>query len=361
MIKEICVSSKVIEYLVKSSGYTEDEIARKMVLDPILIRNFVEGKGNFTITQIRKLAEILKRPLVSFFIDEKDIPPEVPMPTDYRINRDERLSPNILLAKRRSYYLISNLKELTEKKSYIPEFEKRIPAAKLANEFRYFLKIEIEKTKNKSPKELLNLYKNLIEDKLSIPVIEYPFNSTGVRAFSIHSDLSLIVLNEDDISTVKLFSLFHEICHLLKNTDGICSIEFEYRLKGAETYCNNFSAEFLVPVNDLKNKMKKFGRIDENAIQELSKYYGVSKQVIILRLLNLGLIKIDFYEEYKKKLESIKEERPKFLRRSWEMIYFNRNGKLILSTIMNAYKKDNISLTEALGILDMKSKYFGNL
>ena len=56
-------------------------------------------------------------------------------------------------------------------------------------------------------------------------VVEYPLKAEDVRAFSLRSGLSVIVLNESDEPQVKLFSLFHEIAHLLKHGSGICSID----------------------------------------------------------------------------------------------------------------------------------------
>jgi Zn-dependent peptidase ImmA (M78 family) len=49
--------------------------------------------------------------------------------------------------------------------------------------------------------------------------------------------------------------LFHEIFHLIKRTSGICSIEIEQREENIETECNLLSAEFLVPLEDLKEQI----------------------------------------------------------------------------------------------------------
>ena len=246
MKEKIHISSKVLQHLIKFSGYTENELSEKLKLsDHSKIQHFIDGKDSPTIAQLNGIAAILKRPMAIFFIDEKEIPPEMPMPTDYRTSRKERFSPNVLLAKRKSYYLAQSMKELTDKKSYIPEFGKNISLVKLAYEFRKYLKTPIDETKNKQPKNLLISYKEVIERKLFIPVIEYPFKSENIRAFSIHSDICLIALNEDDMAAVKLFSLFHEIYHLLKRGDGICSIDFEHQTQDIETRSNTFSAEFL--------------------------------------------------------------------------------------------------------------------
>jgi Zn-dependent peptidase ImmA (M78 family) len=363
MYKEIKINPQVLSTLIKTSGYDIEDIYLKL---KISTKRIEEGK--LTLTQVKKLSEILKRPLIAFFNDEVPIQKVLP---DYRLNREKKINPEVLLAQRKLEYLIAKLKDLGNEKSVIPSFPLDESPTELAKEFRNFLGVSLVK-KIKS-EELLNKYKEILEEKLNLIIIEYPLKpkrkrskelSNDVRAFSIYDELSGIVLNESDHPSVKLFSLFHEVCHLLRKSSGICSLEYEVEKDfKEESYCNQFSAEFLVPFGDLIKEIEPYlpvqaGSFDymEELTNTLSKIYGVSKHVILLRLLNLGYILFQEFDDFKKYLES-KENKPKYVKRKWIRVFKNRIGNVVLKRTKSSLIKNEISFYEALKILDIKAKY----
>ncbi len=351
---EIKVNPKVLNALRETSGYTIEEVAKKLETTIEKIKKTEENLASFTLTQIKKLADIYHRPLAAFFTDTL---PKMPVVPDYRINREKRLTPQVYIAERRAYYLVNKLAELTDKKSQIPNFPEALKPNELALEFRNYLKVEL--FKSIKSEELLANYKQVLEEKLLISIIELPLKADDVRGFSILSNFPVIVLNEEDEPPIKLFSLFHEVYHLIKRTSGICSIEIEQKGPGIEPNCDLFSAEFLVPLDDLKEERKIFLQLDETAISELSKIYGVSKQVIMLRLLWSGYITNEKYNQFKKEgVEKLKEKKEKmFGRRNWNKVFQNRVGNLVIKEINNAYRSGKISYSEVFDIFNMKTKY----
>jgi Zn-dependent peptidase ImmA (M78 family) len=250
--------------------------------------------------------------------------------------------------------LTEKLKELTDKRSHIPVFPEGLKAEALAQEFRKHLNLQL--LKSQKPNNLLTCYKDELEKSLNIVIVEYPLKAEDVRAFSISSDICSIVLNEDDNPRIKLFSLFHEVCHILKKTDGICSLDIEKQKSGIEAFCNNFAAGFLVPIQDLKTEVEKYPTIDNSAINELADIYCVSKQVIMIRLLKAGYIDEETYELYKKGIEE-KAKQGGYGRKQWEKIYLNRIGHFTLQETKAAYNEGKITFADFLRILDLKAKY----
>lgn len=293
---EIKVNPQVLRALRETSGYTIEEVAKRLDTTVEKVKATEDGLVFFTLTQIKKLADIYHRPLAAFFTDTLPAMPKVP---DYRINREKRLTPEVYTSERRAYYLAKKLSEITNTKSQIPTFPETLKPEELAYQFRKHLGIDLLKLVR--PAELLAYYKQILEEKLFISIIELPLKADDVRGFSISSDVSVIVLNESDGNLVKLFSLFHEVYHLLKRTSGICSIEIEQRGENIETECNLFSAEFLVPLDNLKRERKDFSSLNKDTITHLSNRYGVSKQVIMLRLLHTGFIKQEVYKQFKRR------------------------------------------------------------
>lgn len=66
--------------------------------------------ASFILTQIKKLAEIYRSSLAAFFTDT---PVAMPALTDFRINREKRLTPQVYIAEKRAYYIANKLVELT--------------------------------------------------------------------------------------------------------------------------------------------------------------------------------------------------------------------------------------------------------
>jgi len=347
----------VLKFMRMSSGYSVEDIAKKLgIEDPAKVKSIEEGKDLFTITQIKKLSDIYKRPLAAFFSDK---PPEIPesLP-DYRINRMKKLTPHVYLAQRRAYYLSTKIAELGDKKSQIPNYPDNIKPESLAREFRKYL--NVEQMKSKSPSFILSYYKNILEEKLAISIIEFPLKADDVRAFSINSDVSIIVINENDNNRIKLFSLFHEVCHLIKRSSAICSIVVEQASHDQiETFCNRFSAEFLVPEIELKREINKREMVsfDHESISKLANIYGVSKQVIMLRLLWLNFVDSRKYNEYKERAEKKEIKKGEFRKRNWDKVFYNRAGNLAIKEVSNSLRKGDITFFEAIDVLNMKSKY----
>ena len=356
---KVQIPSTVLITLRESSGYSIDDIAKKLKTSTERITIIEQGVVFFTLTQIKKLADIYHRPLAAFFEEIAQEPPY--KLTDFRINRNKKLTPQVYLAERRAFYLSSKLSELSGEKSAIPTIRESLKPDELAQEFRKHLKAEL--LKNEKPGKILGYYKKLLEENLSIAVIEYPLKADDVRAFCIPSDISIIVLNESDDARVKLFSLFHEVCHLLKRNSGICSMDLEIKggNQNVEFDCNLFSAEFLVPQNDFKSEVNRFNTKEWESISLLSDIYGVSKHVVMLRLLNLNLINQQHYAGLKFNWDQDAIKKKGFGKRNWENVYQNRVGGLAIKQVNNAYHKGDISYSEVIDILNLKTKYIEKL
>ncbi len=186
-MNEIKLQPEILKKLREASGYQIEEVAKKLKTSKDKIESVEAGKGHFTLTQIKKLAEIYKRPLAAFFSDSIV---ELPKITDFRINRDKRIPPSVYLAERRLQYLLDKTKELSGKKSKIPSFPVELRPVELAKVFREILNIDI--VKNRKSDEILQYYKKVLEDTFTIVIIEYPLkteDANDVRGFSICSDL----------------------------------------------------------------------------------------------------------------------------------------------------------------------------
>ena len=128
------------------------------------------------------------------------------------------------------------------------------------------------------------------------------FRTEFVDGFSlVHDQFPVIYLNNSRPHVRQIFSLFHELAHLLLGENGITR---GISLSGGqiERFCNQFAAEFLVPTGDLENQLN-FSDYDDAAIGKLASHYNVSRPVILLKLIDQSILKPSDFKQEDKKME----------------------------------------------------------
>ena len=147
-----------------------------------------------------------------------------------------------------------------------------------------------------SPREALENWRDHIEGK-GVFVFKDAFQDDFVDGFClVHEQFPVIYLNNSRLPARQIFSLFHELAHLLLGESGIA---LDVRLGGGriEVFCNQFAGEFLVPSSDLEVRLNNYPVYDDNAIAELASYYKVSRPVILLKLVNQGIFTQEDYTQ----------------------------------------------------------------
>jgi hypothetical protein len=72
MRKRVDLKPEIIKGLIDNSGFNEEEVAKKTKIPLESLR-----KGKLTIPQLKRLAKVLKWPMVAFFSDEIPSLPEI--------------------------------------------------------------------------------------------------------------------------------------------------------------------------------------------------------------------------------------------------------------------------------------------
>lgn len=355
---EFQISPEILLFMRKSSGMSEEEIARKLKLSRSEYLSIEMGDEKISQNHLIRLADIYKRPLIAFY--SVDTTQKTVLPHDYRLNRDKKISSEVFFAKRKALYLAEELRAITGRITTLPDINTNITAIDLAGKVCTILEIELDFLKElieRKEETALSYYKSLVEEKFFVPVLEHPLKSTGVRAFSVYGDVCVIVLNESDTNEVRLFSLFHEFCHLLKRQDGICTVDIEKDKanRPEEKYCDEFAANLLMPEQQLRNVIKKYPITTLKQVTDISKEFGVSKLVAIIQMKSLGIISPSQFKSLKSKLEAIPKSG--FGIRNWEQTFIKRTSRLVLNNLIDSYKKGDLTYTSLATITGIKDKY----
>ena len=134
-------------------------------------------------------------------------------------------------------------------------------------------------------------------------VFKDAFHAEGYFGFCLYDkDFPIIYVNNSSTKTRQLFTLFHELAHLLFHTSGIDVVDDSYighlaeRERRVEIMCNQFAAAFLVPDEAFSEALTGRGTTRDTAAL-LADRFKVSREVIYRKLLNRELISEKEYED----------------------------------------------------------------
>lgn len=315
----IPVSPEMLRWARETAGFSSKEVARKLKLKTIsalTIEAWERGEGAPTYPQLEKLAyQIYKRPLALFFFPE---PPreETPKQSFRTLPTEEllRLSPRLLYLRRQAQSMRVNLEELYEGRDPTPrsivrdlKFFIDQPLPSMVAATREYLNVDLEaQLKWKDAKAAFAAWRNALLD-CGVFVFKDAFKVDQVSGFCLYDDrFPLIYVNNSKPDTRQIFTLFHELCHLLFNTGGVDAPLEPYldfltgQNRQIEILCNRFAADFLVPDEDFSSRIRELSITDES-IQALAKTYSVSREVILRKLSDKDLVNSSQYKLYVEK------------------------------------------------------------
>jgi Zn-dependent peptidase ImmA (M78 family) len=128
---------------------------------------------------------------------------------------------------------------------------------------------------------------------------------TEMRGVAIaESKLPIILINSKDRTNGRTFTLLHEFCHLVVRASSISGLDFvapEPASAVVEQFCNAVAGAALAPGDWLlsehlvraRGQVKTWG---DDELAALAGRFGVSREVILRRLLTLGRTTQAFYE-----------------------------------------------------------------
>jgi len=183
----------------------------------------------------------------------------------------------------------------------------------------------------------------------------------------VDNTFPIIYLNNSTTKTRQIFSLMHELCHLLLSVNGISKFDKSYinalsgHEKAIEQFCNAVSAEVLIPIADFNAQtahIVNVDNMDDFEFEQLALRYGVSREAILRRFLDQNRASQHFYE---KKSEFWKNQKK---RGGGGNYYATQNTYLserFAKEVVSRYYKRQLSVEQAADLLGIKPKNFAGL
>ena len=344
--------------------------AKKLKIEPERLEAWENGTEQPTFAQLKNIAKLYKTHISIFYLSE---PPTDFQPlTDYRVLPEQlatdeeqvyRLNANIIEAFERRETLIE-LYELLEEPA--PEVTLNVnkredpgQAAQKITEFLEFNRTQLQRAND--PYAALKFWKQTVEAK-GILVCQTSVNThLSVALETVHgfciaqNPVPVIVVNPKDSPYARIFTLIHELVHIALGESVIQNTSFEEvhfpNLDPIEVFCNQVAAEVLVPENELL-ELVKFQTLEEE-LSRISKYFHVSSEVIMRRLLTLGKISRYNYQTYRNRQLAKYRDAPG--RSGGAAPYHNRllntSGEHFARTAFTAYYEKKITRAELASVL----------
>ena len=316
----------VLKWAREQSGFNLEEVAKKLKRKKVTAQTITEwesGTAFPSYSQLEDLAyKIYRRPLAVFFFP---IPPdESDIKQSFRTLPEslESLSPRMRIVLRKARSMQLNVMELFEdEKSKKASKEKKIfedikftttPAINtLVKKVRKYLGISLEEQKSWSKLNniwgasdtALKKWREIVQSH-GVFVFKDSFKDSNFSGFCLYDKkFPIIYINNNEAKTRQIFTLFHELAHILFHTSGFDPLDENYfrgQLKGTnkkvEMMCNEFAGAFLVPEESLPKN------IELKDIKKWADSYSVSQEVFLIRLLKSGKISNTAYNKVKKEI-----------------------------------------------------------
>jgi Zn-dependent peptidase ImmA (M78 family)/transcriptional regulator with XRE-family HTH domain len=365
----IDINPNILRWAREESGYDKDEIADRLGLNTNVYEKWETSGSQVPFNVLKEISKEFSRQIAVFFLTE--VPQKSKKPKDHRnLNLvTAENSKETLLSIRRANWYISLLKELNgnkyyEKKySWLREFHDKFGKKNLNNDIiAAWIRNKIgitaaQQVSVSTQNHIYKLWREGIEEKLGIPIFQFKMPLDEIQGFSLIEDYPFcIVVNNLNALTSRIFTLFHELGHILKKQSGLCYPEKIEKSQTFEFECNSFAGKLLIPTEIIVQTESA----DE--IYKHAKSLKVSSEAYLRRLFELKYISGDkFYRllsEIRSRVITDKLFIPHstILQRSQ-----NSRGIHLFDTVIDAARNNKISFGLAADVLGVKLNYLLNL
>lgn len=300
------ITPAVVRWARERAGYSLEDAS--LVLKRIAA--WESGDALPSYAQVEEMAERFKTPVAVFFFPSPPVLPSIEQSFRTLSAEDFAAIPRtIRLLLRRSQAMQINLAELNDginpSKRLITrdlKFSPNTSLAEIAAVVRGYLGVSIEEQASwKSVDEALDAWREVFATRAGVYAFKDAFHTPNYFGFCLYDEeFPVIYINNSSTKSRQIFTLFHELGHLLFHTSGIDILDdlFLNHLDDAERkieiICNGLAARVLVP-DDVLDKMLNGVKVSRQAAEQIAKGFNVSREVIYRKFLDRDLISADEY------------------------------------------------------------------
>lgn len=380
---EAAITPDLLVWARESAGFSREQAAHRLGVEPDILGEWERGDSRPTIPRMRKISGLYKRPLALFYLPSRprDFLPMHDfrkLPEAGRGNYSPELRYEMRLAHERRELALEMLEDEGEQPvKFTLSAAIRDKPEDVGWTIRRALEVTYAQQSHwREPRVAFHAWRGRIEQAgvLVFQAAQVETEEASGFAFAA-TDAPFMVVNRKDPWGRRVFSLLHEFAHLMLDTSGVSDLRLgttpshERRI---EIFCNEVAASALMP------KLQFLGEAivaeghprseswTDEAIAELARIYGVSREAVVRRMLTLGLTTESFYarkraqylDEFRSQKQRTKErEERKPVPRNVPREAVNDVGKPLIRLLLDQYHANRLSLSEVSGHLRIKSRH----
>lgn len=346
-------------------GISLDELAAEARIPYASLERTLNRESGLTFNQIRKIAAFLGRGVL-FFMEQGPVDEDTVHSTQFRTlsNQKPLLSPKtkaiIERAEKQREVYVNLLEELDlqDAQSFDPpDLEGALPQD-AAGKVRQWLQV--------GDADSFDAYRAAIESQGVLVFRSNGYNGkwqipkeSPILGFSLFDQTCpLIVVRKQNAESRQTFTLAHELGHLLLHRASSIDDDFDIRsTEGTEREANIFAAHFLLPDSHL-DAIRDYERPAEISeldgwLRDYRRAWGVSSEVILLRLVDRGRLNRRVYLNYR----TWRDQQPEVSSKGGMRIYRHREpkhlfGDKFVQVVLDALNSRKITITRASRYLD---------
>lgn len=388
------VNCEMLAWAREEAGYSLEEAAHHAKIKDTKQKNAGErlkvwekGEEFPTQSQLAQIAKAYFRPIITFYM----LRPPVPNTdvADFRTIADAGVaapSPKLraLVSKMKARQqeildLMHDDEDPPEELSFISRFCDNRDVYAIVDDIEATLQLPLARRERLNDNaSLLRLIRNSAEEAGIYVLAQGDMGShhsdipaTEFRGFALTDPIApFIVLNDNDAKAAQTFTLIHELAHLWIGETGVSNYDPFNSGEGSdvEQFCNNVSAEFLLPQESVTRSWLAYQDFDlADAVQIIAKNYGVSRAAAAHRLWKMNAIEDGqwwgLYKGYKREWDAIKAAQ-KLSDNTPPLYYPTKKSQLggkLIRTVLSAVEAGVMTYTRASRILDADPNSFSKL
>lgn len=303
------INGSVLRWAREEVGLTESALAEAVKADTSDVHAWESGESQPSKGAFSKIVEVLKRPSAVFFLPEPPI--AAGLPTSLRNapglgahKLDQAEVRQIRWARRLQEVVSWALRDSDEPVVDFRRYQLEDDPVIAGAEERVTSEVTVaEQLEWGSPSEAFRVWRGVLEAR-GVLVLQLSMGKGNVRGFSAWDEHApLVAVNTSYHPTARIYTLFHELGHLLTRTDAAClrfvvPTDLDSRL---ERWCEQFAASFLIPPEALRTVAGWYGAseavkvTDPDIARKIANRFKVSTRATSLRLQELGLAPSSLY------------------------------------------------------------------
>lgn len=376
------ITPEVLIWARNLDGIAIEDAAARLKVKPGKIESWENGSEYPTLRQAKDLAKYYRIPFVTLYLPD---PPKKAKRIDKVDFRTFGNTGSMILPSRELRWLLRDVEDRRDSILELFEMDERHPKQfpihmsendsinDVASAIRSLLELTPEvQRKFRKPEKALAYCINKLESFDVLVFQAAKIDPREMRGLSIgYDEMPIIVLNRKDEYSARLFTLIHEVVHIVLGNTGICNDigSSATTTNTIERFCNEVAGLVLAPVEELKshpvlNNIIEYG-LDDVYVNAIARDFAVSKEVVLYNLCSLGVITNDEYfdtlhrysDEYKEYASKKKSGQiPPAIDKGSQV------GRLYARTVLEAYHNDRITVRDASAyLLNLGIKHFGNI